>query len=92
MSDEVVNTLQIQDVEAEQRKYNNFWVGIQRRIAMKKANVRADDSHLNMERANKTVGATILFVNLFAVILTPAFSSVNILAENLKIHHPSVEQ
>jgi len=32
-------SIRIEDVEAEQRKYNSFWDGVQRRIAMKRLNL-----------------------------------------------------
>lgn len=91
VSDEVVSTLQIQDVEAEQRKYNNFWVGIQRRIELKKLNVRTDSTHVNKEKKNIVSANLFSFNDLEYFYLNILTCTLNNLDKS-QTYHSSIEQ
>jgi hypothetical protein len=56
--------LKIQDVESEQKKYNNFWIGIQRRVAMQKTHMRYLAPQITAkERAVKMVHIPLISVH-----------------------------
>jgi hypothetical protein len=64
-NNEAETGLRIQNVEAEQIKYNNFWIGIQKRVAIQKGEFREDVLHNLKERLQTKVITLILFTFLF---------------------------
>ena len=60
--DEITSNLHVNDVEAEQKKYNNFWEGIQRRVALQQAHSKANDFMAVIKSATKK---TKVFLSLY---------------------------
>ena len=60
--DEITSNLHVNDVEAEQKKYNNFWEGIQRRVALQQTHSKANDFMAVIKSATKK---TKVFLSLY---------------------------